>query len=338
MEEQNLNLHDDFFKVAFSRLDVIQDYITQFLDKKLVKNIDFQSLTLTNNSYTTGELKDYFADIVWDSAYGTSKTPIKITFLFEHKSFVPKYPHLQLLRYLLEIWEDCEKNKKPLTPIIPIIVYHNKNDRHWKYKPFTSYFKGIDANLEPFIPTFDYQLTDLTTMSEEQILAMQAGLLINSLLTLQFGSKKNFVVEKINTLLVNVKNVQEDEHFHTFFFAQLVYILKNNELSPEKVTSIIHNFKNTVKMNAYDSLLRKERKEAKFEGRQEGKLEGRQEGKLEGKLEGSQEGKLEGKLELSIQVIKNILAEFPQWDNEKIANLANSTVEMVKKVRAEINL
>ncbi len=65
-------------------------------------------------------------------------------------------------------------------------------------------------------------------------------------------------------------------------------------------------------MNAYDSLLRKERKEAKLEGRQEGASLKEQE------------------------VIKNILAEFPQWDNEKIANLANSSVEIVKSIRAEI--
>ena len=280
------------------------DYLTQFLDPKLVKNIDLQSLTLSNNSYTTGQLKDYFADIVWEAAYGSTKTPLKITFLFEHKSFVPQYPHLQLLRYLLEIWDDCEKNKQPLTPVIPIIVYHNKHDRRWKYKPFAHYFKKIDAQLLPFIPTFDYQLTDLTTFSEAQIVALQVGLLMNALLTLQFGAKKNFVLEKVHILLANVKNIPTDEHFHSFFFAQLVYILKNNELSPEKVSSIIHNFKNTVKMNAYDTIIKK----AETKGRQEGKQE----------------------------VVRNILAEFPQWSNEKIANLANASVETVKNIRAEM--
>ena len=36
------------------------------------------------------------------------------------------------------------------------------------------------------------------------------------------------------------------------------------------------------------------------------------------------------------QVIENLLAECPQWSDEKIANLATSTVEVVKSIRAEL--
>ena len=35
-------------------------------------------------------------------------------------------------------------------------------------------------------------------------------------------------------------------------------------------------------------------------------------------------------------VIKNLLAECPEWSDEKIANLATSTVETVKLMRAEL--
>jgi flagellar biosynthesis/type III secretory pathway protein FliH len=36
------------------------------------------------------------------------------------------------------------------------------------------------------------------------------------------------------------------------------------------------------------------------------------------------------------KVIKNILTEFPNWDDEKIANLANSTIETVQAIRLEM--
>jgi predicted transposase/invertase (TIGR01784 family) len=328
MEEKNIHPHDDFFKVAFSRLDIITDYIHQFLDRNIVEKLDFQTLKLSNNSYTTEGLQSYFADIVWECNYGTAQTPIKISVLFEHKSYIPKYPHTQLLRYMLEIWDDCEKNKKPLTPIIPIIVYHNKHDKHWKYKPFHAYFKGIDASLQHFIPSFEYQLTDLTTMSDEQLLSMKAGLLINALLTLQFGAKEKYVLENFKMLLVNVKNTATDEHLKSFFIAQLVYVLKNNELSDEKVSSIIDNFKNTIEMNAYDRLIGQAKQEGKQEGWQEGKQAGKQEGWQEGKQAGWQEGKQE--------IIKNMLTEFPDWSDEKIADLANASIDTVSMIRAEL--
>ena len=93
MKAENLNPHDDFFKVAFSRQDVAEDYITQFLEQKLVSNLDLKSLKLSNTSYVTDKLKDYFSDVVWECEYGTLKKSVKLAFLFEHKSFVPKYPH-----------------------------------------------------------------------------------------------------------------------------------------------------------------------------------------------------------------------------------------------------
>jgi hypothetical protein len=33
------------------------------------------------------------------------KEQIKVVILFEHKSFPVPYPHIQVLRYLLKIWE-----------------------------------------------------------------------------------------------------------------------------------------------------------------------------------------------------------------------------------------
>ena len=36
------------------------------------------------------------------------------------------------------------------------------------------------------------------------------------------------------------------------------------------------------------------------------------------------------------QFIENLLTEFPQWSDEKIANLTTSTIEVVKSIRAEL--
>ena len=279
MNTSNVNPHDDFFKVAFSRQDVVVDYITQFLDKGLVENIDIQALTISNNSYVTVQLEEYFADVVWESNYGTSKTPIKITFLFEHKSYVPQYPHIQLLRYMLEIWEDCQKNKLPLTPVIPIIVYHNADEKkHWKYKPFSSYFKHIDAYLQPYIPKFEYQLTDLTNMPTQQWQMLKAGLLLHSLRTLQFGTNEQYVLQNIELLLVNVKDSENNEALETFLVAQLVYILKNNEFSPENRKTIIKTVKNNNNMSTYDFLMKEARNEGIEIGTEKGIEIGREEG------------------------------------------------------------
>ena len=320
MEKQNSNPHDDFFKVAFSRKDVVEDYIIQFLDKGLAKNIDLQSLTISNNSYVTSQLEEYFADVVWECTYGATKTPIKITFLFEHKSYIPKYPHIQLLRYMLEIWEDCEKNKLPLMPIVPIIVYHNSDEkRHWKYKPFSAYFKELDDFLRSFIPSFEYQLTDLTNLSEEEWQMLKAGLLLHSFRTLQYGTNKQYVLKNIEMLFVNVKNDEKNETLETFLVAQLVYILKNNEFSPENTNKIIQTVKKINNMSSYDYLMQEATKV----------------GLAQGLAQGLEQGINKG-VSIKEKDFATSLIVSTDFDDEKIAMLVGVTVEYVSDLRADL--
>lgn len=56
----------------------------------------------------------------------------------------------------------------------------------------------------------------------------------------------------------------------------------------------------------------------------------------QGLEKGLEKGLEEGYMKNQRVVIKNMLTQFPDWDNDKVANLANSTVEMVKLVRAEL--
>ena len=136
-----VNSHDAFFKSTFSYLDVAQSYIENFMDKKLVQNIDLQSLTLDTTSYVTPDLEEFFADLVWSANYNT--TNIKIAFLFEHKSYVVPYPHVQLMRYIAGHLEKQIKDKENLMVVIPIIIYHG--DDNWKVRSFDEYFEGIDT-------------------------------------------------------------------------------------------------------------------------------------------------------------------------------------------------
>ncbi|MDD2235434.1 MAG: Rpn family recombination-promoting nuclease/putative transposase, partial [Desulfitobacteriaceae bacterium] len=60
-------------------------------------------------------------------------------FLFEHKSYQSPLTALQLLKFMIAIWElktNKEKQKK-LPIIIPLIVYHGEN--RWNIQPSLSY-------------------------------------------------------------------------------------------------------------------------------------------------------------------------------------------------------
>ncbi len=63
--------------------------------------------------------------------------------------------HLQLLRYILNVWESQASSKQELTPVIAIVFYHGK--QRWTRQEIV---KNIPEELKRFVPLFDYVLFD----------------------------------------------------------------------------------------------------------------------------------------------------------------------------------
>jgi len=142
--------HDHLFKSTFSGKRIAADYIRHFLPAKLTAKLNLSSLELAPTSYVNGGLEEYLSDVVYRCRYGEQQ--ISLSLLFEHKSQPDGIIYLQLLRYLLEAWDQQPQKKKGLGIIIPIVVYHGK--QKWERRSFASHFSGLDDTLSPFIPTF----------------------------------------------------------------------------------------------------------------------------------------------------------------------------------------
>jgi len=142
VEKQN-NPHDKFFKEIFSRKQEAQSFVKDFLPKQLVDKLNFEDFEIDSNSYIDETLHESFADIVYNCSY--SKQKIKIALLFEHKTFQDKNIYLQLLRYMLNIWEtERNEKKKRLTVILPIVIYHGR--KQWKLATFTTILAKLATN------------------------------------------------------------------------------------------------------------------------------------------------------------------------------------------------
>jgi predicted transposase YdaD len=96
------NPHDRFFKEVFSIRANALDFIKGAFPDKFMDKILLETLNLDTTSYVDEKLHEYFSDIVYTCSLKAGRE-IKISLLFEHKSYPIKYPHLQLLRYMLNI-------------------------------------------------------------------------------------------------------------------------------------------------------------------------------------------------------------------------------------------
>ena len=89
--------------------------------------------------------------------------------LFEHKSYSEPLIGLDLLRYLVRIWEQVRKagTEKTLPVIVPMVVYHGRTP--WRIEAEFASLVAPSATLTPYVPNFRYVLVDLSVYPEQAI-------------------------------------------------------------------------------------------------------------------------------------------------------------------------
>ncbi|MGB0383789.1 MAG: Rpn family recombination-promoting nuclease/putative transposase [Ardenticatenaceae bacterium] len=174
------NPHNLFFEELMSRTEVCQDFLQNYLPDEIVRELDFSTLEISKDTFVDEELKAHYTDMLYQISM-FDEQPLSIYLLFEHKSYLYRPIVLQLLRYMLKIWEDQIKQDQELRkqrkksrrettkyrPVIPIVVYHGQ--KRWNIPISFSDFFEMSEELSRFVPDYDYLLFDLSDMSDEQI-------------------------------------------------------------------------------------------------------------------------------------------------------------------------
>jgi predicted transposase/invertase (TIGR01784 family) len=228
------NPHDKFFKETFSRLEIAQSFIQEVFPPDLLERLNLSALKRVNDSFTDEELEEHLADVVYQTEYAGQKT--LVTLLFEHKSYVQKYPHLQLLQYILNVWKEERKQKKKLSVVIPIIIHHGEGT--WKYKSMKSYFKGLHPSLNRFIPDFDYLLFTLDKIDDNQIANFQNLLLSMTTMLLKHSHDEEDEFMKLSSFWAEKLNRLDADKQLEFIRTVFLYIENALNLTQEDLTPI----------------------------------------------------------------------------------------------------
>jgi predicted transposase/invertase (TIGR01784 family) len=224
---KSVNPHDKYFKYVFSKTENAADLISNSLKKEIVKELDFNSLKLESSEYVNKRLKTSFSDLVFSCKMGKAKVTISI--LLEHKSYVPKHPHIQILEYLTNIWTIQKEKQKFLDRIIPIYIYHGKDK--WKNKSFKSSFSRGTELFDTITPIFDYFILDLSKFNDETIQTKFREVFVKTRLLLlknYFNSlilnkrlkvtSNNYFMEKIPSTLRNLLFLKHSNRTTMFLF------------------------------------------------------------------------------------------------------------------------
>ena len=160
------NPHDLFFRKSFGRPEIARSYLQEYLPAELRALLDLSQLTLEDSSFIDEIMKKHQTDLLYKTWLKNGRAAY-IYFLFEHKSYPDPWVSFQLLRYMLRFWEWQIEAKQPLSPIVPLLIYHGEK----KWRISTEFHDSFDLPeaLRPYTPSFHYHLTDFSKMSDETI-------------------------------------------------------------------------------------------------------------------------------------------------------------------------
>lgn len=173
MDKKITNVHDKFFKSTFGDIEVATDFLNNYLPSEVLEVVDLSTIEVQNGSFVDKKFKEQFSDLLF--RVDINDKDGYIYFLFEHKSYNDRLTILQLLRYMVEIWESkIGKEKKDGLPMImPLLIYHNKGKwtANTKLGDWIEGYNDLPKEMKKYIPNYEYMLHDLSEYNEEEIRA-----------------------------------------------------------------------------------------------------------------------------------------------------------------------
>ncbi len=249
MSQNKRKVHDKFFKETFSRLEVAKSFIEETFPFDIRNKINISTLEKINSSFIDAMLREHLADVVYRTKYAGQDAFVSV--LFEHKSYPEKYPHLQLIRYMNNIWYEEQKQNKDLSVVISIVIYHGETK--WEKKSMLAYFGNPHQSLHSFIPQFDYLLFDLNEVEDHQIELFKNDLFSLTAMLMKHCRDSADDFMKLESFLVKRLNALDIDNQVEFIKTSLRYIQKDisltrNKLSPifTQVSTNINNIAMTI--------------------------------------------------------------------------------------------
>jgi predicted transposase YdaD len=206
--------------------------------------VHLDTLEYDPTEYIDRELAPYFKDISCNMSYGDRH--IKISLLYEHKSYPSKHIHLQLLRYMFNVWENQQSSKQELTPVICIVFYHGK--RRWIRREM---IKNVPEELLGFVPRFDYVLFDTKDIEDQAIIQhfKRPNVKIGVWFLKRGDNLVGFIQQNpvlAREILREIKTIERKN-----IEGILVYLYKVSGLEPEKIDKIMETISPEAK-DAFD--------------------------------------------------------------------------------------
>ncbi|MEW6365168.1 MAG: Rpn family recombination-promoting nuclease/putative transposase [Acidobacteriota bacterium] len=290
------NPHDRFFKEILSRPENARDFVTGYLPADVVDIIDESSLEMEKDSFVDEGLREHFSDVLYKASLRDG-SGVFVYLLFEHKSYPEPLVALQLLRYMLKIWEHSVKQGTGVWPIVPVVLYHG--EARWKVATNLHGLIRPQEELKRFVPEYQYCLCDLSGI-DDGLLKRQATLAL-ALLVLKYMHRDD-LRDKLPDIMSLARQLSKERTGLEKLATILRYLSQaTDKITREDLRSVVEAASWPEGAEMSKTIAEEWIEEGRAEGLQQGMQQGMQQGLQQGVEQGLREGLLAG-IEIGLQL------------------------------------
>ena len=323
------NPHDKFFKETFGNVKVAKDFINNYVPQSILNIVDMNILEPQKDSFINKELEEAFSDLLFRTKINNREG--YIYFLFEHKSYVSKNITLQLLKYMIEIWETKinKENSTELPIVIPLVIYHGTEAWNSKFTlgKMIKGYEDLPEDVKKYVPNYEYLVYDFSNYTDQEIKG-EAQLRIIFSLFRDIFTKDGKTFKTTALRAIEHLNELEDRQTGIEYFETLMkYILNvGSRLTKEDIEDMIKKVETSYP----------EGSEVVMSLAEQLKQEGRAEGEARGRAEGEARGRIKTLSETAVELMTIKFGKLPEDIKTGISELDDKTLQILIRSIFEI--
>ena len=335
--------HNNFFHFALSHTPSARSLIESQLSPRALATLKLDTLQLEQGNFVDADLREKFSDLLFsvqlaDGSAGSEDEDASdedchalVYLLFEHKSQSDPLTVLQLLSYLVRIWEKRIRDGFPVCPIIPLVVYHGESG--WTAARSMKELLAAPEGLADYQVQLEFPLLDLSQLSDPEI---PGEPILRSTLQLLKYSRSRDLLEKLRGILKWIGSAIPERSLTDWVTAIGVYVITVNKNMDSQ------QYKQTLKSvlptqfevgSLADRLLIQGREEGRKEGREEGLREGIEKGIEQGIEQGMEQGKLAGKIQMLAEMLGDEAIPDSELQQHDLGALTAKLEELQSRLR-----
>lgn len=170
--EQIRSPHDRLINQTLQQIEAARTLLANHFPGEIAEHLKLHTLAHVDTSFIDHNLRRRFADRLFSvevsegivASLGMKTNYVYVFVLVDHKSTDEPQTLVQMLGYIVRIWENALANGLPLVPIIPWVLYNGIGP--WRASRSLAELIPVPASWKRYVPALELTILDVSRMDD----------------------------------------------------------------------------------------------------------------------------------------------------------------------------